>query len=279
MTRRVWPILLVLLVALAGTARAETGSLDLDGTLSQGGMVVGRVAPGTAVSLNSRTLRVGTDGVFVFGFGRDAPAEAILSLTHADGQTEDHVLAIARREYDVQRVDGLPDKLVTPPEDVLVRIRAEAAAVRGARAHDTPEAHFAAGFHWPAKGRISGVYGSQRILNGEPRRPHFGVDVAGPIGTPVVAPAAGTVTLAEPDLYYSGGTLIIDHGHGVSSTFLHLDRIDVAVGTVLVPGQPVGAIGETGRASGPHLDWRMNWFDQRLDPALLVGPMPETPES
>ena len=132
-----------------------------------------------------------------------------------------------------------------------------------------------AGFVWPAEGPISGVYGSQRFYNGEPRRPHFGVDVAVPTGTIVRAPAAGVVTLAEPDLYFSGGTVILDHGYRLSSSFLHMSEVAVQVGDELQPGDIIGAVGSTGRATGPHLDWRMNWREQRIDPQLLAPPMPK----
>ena len=162
--------------------------------------------------------------------------------------------------------------MVTPPPELLARIREEGAIVRAARAFDTAETHLFAPFAWPARGPISGVYGSQRVLNGEPRQPHFGVDIAAPEGTPVRAPAGGEIRLAEVDLYYSGGTVILDHGHGLSSTFLHMSRVDVAVGQRVAQGEVIGAIGATGRVTGAHLDWRMNWFERRLDPALLVAP-------
>jgi len=190
---------------------------------------------------------------------------------HPDGKEETWTLTIRAREYDIQRIEGLPQKMVTPPAETLARIRAESAKVRAARDIDSAETHFSVPFIWPAKGRISGVYGSQRILNGEPRQPHFGVDVAAPTGTPVHAPAAGEIRLAELDLYYSGGTIILDHGHGLSSSFLHMSRVDVVVGQQVAQGEVIGAIGATGRVTGAHLDWRMNWFEQRLDPALLVA--------
>ena len=168
---------------------------------------------------------------------------------------------------------GCPPKLVTPPDDVIARIRADAGAVRAARAIDTPEPMFLSGFTWPAKGRISGVYGSQRVLNGQPRQPHYGIDIAAPTGTPVVAPADGIVRLAK-DLYFSGLTLMLDHGHGVGSALLHLDRFDVSVGDRVRQGDFLGTVGATGRATGPHLDWRVHWFDRRIDAGLLVGEMP-----
>ncbi len=187
-------------------------------------------------------------------------------------------LQVARREYNIQRVEGVPQATVTPPPEQLERIRREAALVADARAPsiERPELieKVLAGFVWPAQGPISGVYGSQRFYNGEPRNPHYGVDVAVPKGTPVHAPAAGVVTLAEPDLYFSGGTVILDHGYRLSSTFLHMSEVSVQVGDELQAGDLIGAVGSTGRATGPHLDWRMNWRQERIDPQLLAPPMP-----
>jgi len=186
---------------------------------------------------------------------------------------------VAAREYRLQEITGVPQQTVTPSEEHLERIRAERAKVRTAKAQrlalDDGFRAVRDGFAWPVTGRISGVYGSQRIYNGTPGTPHYGVDVARPAGTPVTAPAAGRVTLAEPDLFYSGGTVILDHGYGLSSSFLHLSEVSVSVGDQLAPGDLIGAIGATGRATGPHLDWRMSWFNQRIDPQLLVPPMPD----
>lgn len=263
-------LLVLLLLLLHGPALAET---RLDGNLTQGGLVIGTVEPGRQVTLDGRAVRVAGDGTFILGFTRDAPETAELVVRHPDGRTERQTLAIARRTYDIQRIDGLPPKMVTPPADVLARIRRENAAIGETRMIDTAEPLFRSGFIWPARGRISGVYGSQRILNGEPRRPHFGIDIAAPVGTPVVAPADGIVRLAENDLYYSGGTIILDHGHGLSSAFLHMARVTVTVGQRIAQGDPIGTIGATGRVTGPHLDWRINWFKERLDPGLLVPPM------
>lgn len=264
---------IVLLVILAVTtlpvALAKT---VLEGDFIQGGLVIGLTDPGSRVSLDGEAVRVCPDGQFLFGFTRDAGAEAVLEIRAPGGALERRVLTVVPREYKIQRIDGLPQKMVTPPAAVLTRIRREGAAIRAARMQDTPVAYFQSGFIWPAEGRISGVYGSQRILNGKPRRPHYGIDIAGPVGTPVIAPADGVVRLAERNLYYSGGTIILDHGHGLSSAFLHMHEVGVRVGDVLRQGDPLGTIGATGRVTGPHLDWRINWFEQRLDAGLLVPP-------
>lgn len=263
-------LLVLAMILLAAPAGAET---RLDGPLVQGGLVVGRTAPGAKVTLDGQPVRVSPDGVFVIGFGREAEPAAELRVVAPGGAVETRRLEIARREYQIQRIDGLPQKFVSPPPEVLERIRRENEAIRAIREIDTPVPYFAEGFVWPAKGPISGVYGSQRILNGEPKQPHYGVDIAGPVGTPVVAPAGGVVRLAEKDLYYTGGTVILDHGHGLSSAFLHLDKVQVKAGDVLKRGAPIGTIGATGRVTGAHLDWRMNWFEARIDPQLLVPPM------
>ncbi len=262
-----------LLVLLAGLAPAW-GQTRLEGALIQGGLVLGVAPPGTDVRLDGRLLRVSAEGLFVFGLGRDAAARARLHLHYADGSSETRVLEIARRQYPIERIDGLPPNMVSPSADELARIQREAARIAEARRRDSPNPWFAAGFVWPLEGRVTGVYGSQRILNGEPRRPHYGVDIAAPEGTPVVAPAAGVVALAEADLFFTGGTVILDHGHGVSSAFSHLASVDVAPGQAVGQGDRIGTVGMSGRATGPHLDWRVNWFAERLDPALIAGPMP-----
>jgi len=263
--------LLALVLLLAPTARAE---MIFDGVFSQGGVVFGRTAPGTRLVLDGIPVRVDGDGIFVFGFHRDAPASSVLEITPPGGTVERRSLEIAARDYAVQRIDGLPATMVTPPKEVLDRIRRDAAEVRAARATDRPVADFRSGFIWPVTGIITGVYGSQRILNGEPRQPHYGIDIAAATGTPVVAPADGEVTLAATDHYFTGGTLILDHGHGLSSTFIHLDTVSVEVGDAVRQGAAIGTVGASGRATGPHLDWRINWFDRRLDPAYVVPPMP-----
>lgn len=250
-------------------------ALELQGEPVQGGLIFGTVAAGSRVQLDDQPIMVSPDGRFVIGFGRDETGVRALRVSRPDGITRRRDLHITKREYRIERVDGLPPKTVTPDPESLARIRDDARQVREARALRDARTDFAQGFSWPASGRISGVYGSQRVLNGEPRRPHFGVDVAAPTGTPVYAPAPGVVTLAHPDLYYSGGTVVLDHGHGLSSSFLHLSKVSVSAGDRIEKGDPVGQIGATGRATGPHLDWRMNWLDKRVDPQLLVTGEPE----
>jgi len=273
-------IILSLLLALSLTAvAAEPPPLSITGDPVQGGLLFARTAPGALVQLDGRSLRVSPSGGFLVGFGRDQIEPVTLSVTGEDGATLSRTLDVRPREYSIQRVDGLPGSRVSPPPEVSQRIGLEAARIRLARNHDDQRADFESGFIWPLQGPITGVYGSQRILNGEPRQPHYGVDVAAPSGTPVVAPADAVVSLVEPDMYFSGGTLLMDHGHGLSSTFIHLSKILVEQGQQVKQGQVVAEVGATGRASGPHLDWRMNLFEIRLDPALVVGPMPGPDDS
>ncbi|MGE0660115.1 MAG: M23 family metallopeptidase [Reyranellaceae bacterium] len=249
-------------------------ALELQGEIAQGGLVVGRVAPGSTVSLDGRDVPVAADGHFAFGFPYNAEPTAELVVRDGAGAVERRTLSVARRQFQIQRIDGLPPAMVTPPPEVLERIKRENERINAARKVVSPVAHFAAGWRWPAIGPITGVFGSQRILNGEPRSVHYGVDVAAPKGTPIVAAAAGTVTLAG-DLYFSGNTVFIDHGVGVNSSYLHMDSITVQEGEAVQAGQQIGALGATGRATGPHLHWGLNWFAVRLDPALVAPPMPE----
>lgn len=265
-----------LCLLLAGLFAAPPPALavELRGEVSQGGLVTGKAEPGTRVSLDGRALRVSPEGHFAFGFGRDHAPEARLAIRHPDGRREERILAVAQRSYQEQRISGLPPRMVTPPPETLERIRREQALIAAARAHDTPEPMFAAGFAWPVIGPISGVFGSRRILNGEPRRPHFGVDVAMPTGTPIGAAAPGIVRLAERDLYFTGGTVILDHGHGVMTSYLHMHSVAVREGERIGAEARIGTVGATGRVTGAHLHWSLNWFTLPLDPAMVVPPMP-----
>ena len=255
---------------------AHASELHLEGELIQGGLVRGHVAPGSIVWLDSRELRVSGDGRFVFGFGRDARPRAELMVRHPDGREDRRTLDVAARTYEVQQLNGLPPRQVTPSEDDLARIGMDAKLIEAAKARDSDGLGFTQEVAWPALGPISGIYGSQRILNGEARAPHRGVDVAAPAGTPVAAMASGIVSLARADLYFTGGTVMIDHGHGLHSIYAHLQDVLVEVGQGVAQGARVGTVGATGRATGPHLHWGVYWFDEALDPALLVGPMPDS---
>lgn len=258
---------------MAHAAGAEA-PVTLRGDWCQGHLIRGKAEPGSQAWLNGSKLHTSEQGEFVFGFSRDEKSLQTLKVKRPNGVTWLHADKPCLREYKIQRIDGLPPKQVTPDEKSLKRIRKEGALAAAARTYDVPDESVFAKFIWPAQGPISGVYGSQRILNGEPRRPHFGVDVAAPTGTAVVAPAAGIVRMAHPNMYFSGGTLIVDHGFGVTSSFLHLSKIVVKEGDIVEQGQKIAEVGATGRVTGPHLDWRMNWFKVRVDPQPLVGAMP-----
>jgi murein DD-endopeptidase MepM/ murein hydrolase activator NlpD len=262
---------LALLLALCLTP-ATAHAVELTGNFVQGGLVLGTIAPGATVALDGRAVPVSPEGRFVIGFGRDA-TEAVLTLTLPDGTREERRLTIEKRDYDIQRVDGVPQNTVTPDADELARIKREAAAVRALRAVASAENFFTQPMIWPATGPISGVYGSQRILNGEPRAPHMGVDVAAPAGSPIVAAADGVVRMAET-LFLTGNTILIDHGYGLETSYAHLSRLDVKPGQRVRQGEQIGLLGATGRVTGPHLHWGMEWFEVRLDPQLVVGPMP-----
>jgi murein DD-endopeptidase MepM/ murein hydrolase activator NlpD len=261
-------VLLLLGLMLPGVSLANR--LLVEGDFTQGGLAQGLTDPRAIVESDGNPVRVSKEGHFLIGFERDAPAESKLRVRFPDGQVEERTFTIAKREFQIQRIDGLPKRKVTPKKEDLERIRKEAEMAREARKLDADRTDFLTGFVWPAKGRISGVYGSQRILNGQPRRPHFGVDIAAPVGTEVRAPADGVVTMVHPDMFFSGGTMILDHGHGLSSSFLHLHRILVEKGQRVRQGDLIGEVGATGRVTGAHLDWRINLFTKRLDPQLLV---------
>ena len=263
-------------LALAASLLLASGNstaLQLNGARTQGGLVIGRVAPRERVFLDSREVRVSPDGVFLIGFGRDAPSEVKLLVQNRDGVRVEKRLSISKRSYKVSHVNGLPESKVTPKPSDMKKIREDNAKIARVRKLDSAEAHFMTGFIWPATGRISGVFGSQRILNGKPRRPHNGIDIAAPRGTPVVAMAEGQVALANSDMFLTGKTVMINHGHGLTSIYIHMDRITVKRADLVSRGQQIGAVGMTGRATGPHLHWGVSLFNTKLDPALLVGPM------
>ena len=262
-------LLTTLLLLAPGLAAAKSWTL-LRGDWQQGALLIGKTTPGAKVRFDGRALLLDSQGRFVFGIDRDAPDQATLDI-QLPGQApvvEHH--KIAKRNWSVQRIEGLPPSKVNPPPEVDARIVAESKKIKAALARDSQLDDFAQPFHWPATGRISGVFGSQRILNGVPKQPHYGLDVAVPTGTPVRAPLGGVISLAERDLYFTGGTLIIDHGHGVSSIMVHLSKLLVQVGDPVRQGEVVAESGMTGRATGPHLHWGVYWFDSHLDPQRLV---------
>ena len=252
----------------------------VSGKAVQGGMLVFQTKAGTKINLDGLELPVSADGLFVLGFHRDDVTPQELRAIDASGKTTKLTLTPEMRDWEIQRIDNLPTNMVTPPEAVITRIKKDIKNVKAARAviSDFDDV-LKNGFVWPVWGRISGIYGAQRILNGKPRQPHYGIDIAAPSGVAVRAAGAGRVTMAM-DLYFTGGTVIIDHGFGLNSTYSHLKDMYVRPGDRVTRGGVIGSVGSTGRSTGPHLDWRINWRHKRLDPLLIAGPLrPALPAS
>ncbi|MCK5860639.1 MAG: M23 family metallopeptidase [Abyssibacter sp.] len=264
-------IALLIGTTLAAPAWAEP-TLALRDDVTQGAMVRGATSAGAAVTMNGQSLPVSAEGAFVFAVARAFEGDVTLRATDVDGSTAELIVPVANREFEVQRIDGLPQDKVTPPrtQEVQDRIWQDVVQIRKGRGVESQRTDFTEAFLWPVDGIVTGVFGSQRILNGTPKSPHSGLDIAGDTGTSVLAPAGGVVTLWHPDMYFTGGTLIVDHGHGITSTFIHLSDTLVAEGDVVTQGQAIAKVGATGRATGPHLHWSMNWGKVRIDPQLLL---------
>lgn len=262
--------LLALGLVCAGAQAQDNVRVVFPASVQQGALVIGRVPPGSQVRHGERDLRVSAYGTVVLGVGRDQRDPLQLTVTRPDGSRVDAEIAVDRRNWPLQHVNGVPPRTVNPPPELAARIAREQAAVTAARTRDDNRTDFATAFIWPVNGRISGRFGNARVYNGQPGSGHSGMDIAAPTGTPVKAPAGGVVTFADADLYLTGGTVVLDHGFGISSNFLHLSRIDIKVGDRVEQGQVIAAVGSTGRSTGPHLHWGMNWFDVRIDPLLVL---------
>ena len=248
---------------------ANASDISLKGDFIQDGLVIGKTRPGALIALDGGKVEQSDDGYFLLGFNRDAKPEAQLTVRFQDGTDARRQFKIKKRNYDIQRIDGLPKRKVTPSLEDLKRIKSERAQIAKAKRLRVRSAYFRSGFIRPVKGRISGVYGSRRILNGQPGRLHYGLDIAAPSGTPVKAAAAGKIAFTHPGMFFNGKTVIINHGLGLTSTYIHMSDISVKVGDIVVKGQIIGKIGKTGRATGPHLHWSLRLNNQELDPALL----------
>ena len=259
----------VIMIALTGSTLACP--LLSDKTVLQGGLLIGRAPAGSKVSLKGKAVRVSNGGHFLIGFGRDADPKTKLVALKRNGESIECTVNVTKRKYKLERIDGLLERQVKPRAEDIKRIMADNAAIARVRQLDTTGTDFTAKFEWPVNGRISGVFGSQRILNGRPKRPHNGVDIAAPEGTPVQAPASGLVVLVHPDMFYTGKTVMLDHGHGLTSVYVHMSIITVEVGQRVKSGDEIGRVGKTGRATGPHLHWGVSLFSTHLDPGLLVG--------
>jgi len=286
---------LLLIVAISGltACASNTGvkpspevvqnrSIEIPSNIAQGGLVIARVPVGSTVEILDETpiatntssiatnLKVVAPGLIVFGIGRDEVQPKLLHIRLSNGETLHRKIMITTRQFNIENINGVPQATVTPPPEIAARIEREQAEVVLARLRNDDRLDFDTKFIWPVEGRVSGVYGSQRIYNGTPKSWHSGLDVAAAQGTPIKAPAGGIISFAKPDLYLTGGTVLIDHGMGISSNFLHLSRLDVKVGDRVEQGQVIGLVGSTGRATGPHMHWGMNWLKVRIDPQLLV---------
>jgi murein DD-endopeptidase MepM/ murein hydrolase activator NlpD len=258
---------LVSTLLLFPIAHAE---IKLSEQFFQGALIVGKTAPQNTVTLNKKNIKVSANGDYVLGFSRDEKNNSELVITTPQGDVERQILKPLKRDYNIQRIEGIAKKIMNPNPKAISRVKSDNQKIGAARSIDSDLTAFSQGFIAPIAGTITGVYGSQRYYNGVPKTPHYGLDYAGKTGDPVKSPADGVVLMYVQDMFYSGGTMIIDHGHGVSSTFLHLSDSYVKVGDKISKGQLVAAVGSSGRATGPHLDWRINWFNVRLDPALVL---------
>lgn len=247
---------------------SSAGHFLLSGSLQQGSLVIGRTQPHAHVLVNDTPVLVSAGGIFALGLQYDQKRATELAVQYADGATETRSVQPIPRTYEIQKINGLPEKFVSPPPDIQRRIDDENVRIAKAREVNSPGTAFSEPFDWPTTGVISSVFGSQRILNGIPKAPHFGVDIAAPEGTPIHAPADATVSLAEPDFYLTGGTTVLDHGHGVFTMYIHQSMLKVIAGRAVKRGDIIGLVGMKGRATGPHLHWGMNWFQMKLDPSL-----------
>ena len=258
---------LIFFIFLFNTSHA----VEFIGDFKQGSFILGKTDPSSKVIIDDRKVRVTSDGYFAFGLDRDRINNVTIKIKNKK-ETKLIEKKVFKRKYKIQRIDGLPPKQVTPPPEVYERIKKDNKLIGNARAIDSKLIFFKEKFIYPIdKYIITGVYGSQRILNGKPRRPHYGIDFHAPEGTPVKSMMDGVVTLVKKDMYFTGGTIIFDHGHGISTLYMHMKDINVKKGQKVRKGQIVGTLGQSGRATGPHLDIRLNWFEIKLDPMTILN--------
>jgi len=248
----------------------NASAIEFKGKFIQGHFIVGKTEPTSKIIIDNKNIKVSKDGYFVFGLDRDRKYDVVINIK-SSSTSKKIIKKVLKRKYNIQRIDGLDEKKVTPPEEVYKRIKEENNKIGEARAINSDLDFFKDKFIMPVKGIISGVYGSQRILNGKPKWPHYGIDIAAKKGTKIKSSATGVVTMAEDDLYYTGGTIIMDHGHGISTIYSHLENVMVKVGDKINQEDVIGTVGSTGRSTGPHLDFRINWFQTRLDPMSVLN--------
>jgi len=259
---------ILLVIAILFTSNCF--AIEFNGKFIQGHFIIGKTEPKSKIIIDKKVIKVSRDGFFVFGIDRDRKFDVLITKINK-GKKEKIIKKVFKRKYKIQRIDGLPENKVTPPEEVYKRIKKENNAIGEARAINSDLIFFKNKFIMPVEGIITGVYGSQRILNGKPRWPHYGIDIAADRGTMILSSGTGIVTMAEDDLYYTGGTIIMDHGHGISTIYSHLENVLVSVGDQINQGDVIGSVGSTGRSTGPHLDFRINWFQTRLDPMSVLN--------
>ena len=259
-----------LLLLIAIVFSTNVFAVEFKGKFLQGHFIIGITDPGSKIIVDKKEVRVSEEGFFVFGIDRDRKFDVTITKI-TNGKKEKIIKTVLKRKYNIQRIDGLEESKVTPPESVYKRIKKENNAIGEARAINSDLNYFKNKFIMPVEGIITGVYGSQRILNGKPKWPHYGIDIAADQGTHIKSSANGIVTMAEDDLYYTGGTIIMDHGHGISTIYSHLESVLVSVGDKINQGDIIGTVGSTGRSTGPHLDFRINWFQTRLDPMSVIN--------
>ena len=259
-----------LLLLIAIVFSTNVFAVEFKGKFLQGHFIIGITDPGSKIIVDKKEVRVSEEGFFVFGIDRDRKFD--VTITKITNEKKEKIIkTVLKRKYNIQRIDGLEESKVTPPESVYKRIKKENNAIGEARAINSDLNYFKNKFIMPVEGIITGVYGSQRILNGKPKWPHYGIDIAADQGTHVKSSGNGIVTMAEDDLYYTGGTIILDHGHGISTIYSHLESVLVSVGDKINQGDIIGTLGSTGRSTGPHLDFRINWFQTRLDPMTVIN--------
>ena len=245
-------------------------SLELKGEFYQGNLIIGQTEPGSQIFIDKSKIKVSKDGYFAFGLSKDRKNDVVINVVNQN-KTEEITKKVYKKKYQIQKIDGLPSAQVTPPKEVYERIKNDNKLIAEARSVDSDYTYFSNKFNVPIENSIiTGVYGSQRILNGIPKSPHYGLDFAAKEGTPIKAMLDGVVTLSEKDLYYTGGTIIFDHGHGVSTLYMHLKDVNVSRGQKVKKGEIIGTVGKTGRSTGAHLDIRLNWYDVKLDPASVL---------
>ena len=260
-------ILLLLIIFISSSAFA----IDFEGKFRQGHFIIGKTEPKSKIWIDKKPIKVSKDGFFAFGLDRDRKYDVVI-IEERNGKKQKIVKKVQKREYKIQKIDGLPEKKVTPPKEVYERIKRENKIISNARSIESDLTFFKNKFIPPLDNAIiTGVYGSQRILNGKPKWPHYGIDFAAKEGTKIKAMIDGTTTMVEPDLFYTGGTLIFDHGHGISTLYMHMQKIYVKKGQKVKRGEIIGTVGSTGRSTGAHLDVRLNWFGTRLDPMTVLN--------